>query len=101
MMCQESPVYLFIANKKAIPFDSPFWDIAVESALDFHHRIGLRYEIEWPPLETHYQVLWRMTPDSYCQITPVNVPLIYTHDDPPVYGNDVPRVYRYHGSLQL
>jgi hypothetical protein len=71
MMCGDSPVYLFIANKKAIPYDSPFWDIAVEAALDFHHRIGLRYEIEWPPLETHYQVLWRMTPDSYFERMPV------------------------------
>ncbi len=30
---------------------------------------------------------------TLCQITPVNVPVIYTHYDPPIYTQDVPPVY--------
>ena len=32
-------------------------------------------------------------PHEVCQITPINVPVIYTHNDPPLYTQDVPPVY--------
>ena len=35
---------------------------------------------------------WQVAGDG-CQITPVNVPAVYTHYDPPIYGQDVPPIY--------
>ncbi|MCA9995065.1 MAG: transposase [Anaerolineales bacterium] len=63
------------------------------SVLDICEAYGQRYNLEHFFRFGKQTMLLASFQTPECQITPVNVPGIYTHYDPPIYTQDVPLVY--------
>lgn len=96
----QDPVAVYLAGL------SPSSRRTMRQALDTIARLGLGKEtvtarsVPWAQLRfQHTQALRSALAERYahstanCQITPVNVPVINGHSDPPVHGQDVPPVF--------